>query len=194
MKKHFIFATANSHKLQEVHKVLNHDMYTVESLKDVGITDDIPETGDTLEENALIKARYVADKMSANVFSEDSGLEVDALDGAPGVITARYAGSQKDAKDNMQLLLNNLKGASDREAQFRAIIALIIDGQEVLFEGVVRGRIATAISGVEGFGYDPIFIPDGYDSTFADLPSEVKLSMSHRSKALKKMMNFLENR
>lgn len=191
MKKQLIFATANIHKQEEVGKVIDHSKFEFVNLKDVGITEDIEETGDTLEANALIKARYVVQRTKSNVFSEDTGLEVDALGGDPGVITARYAGPQKDAHDNMDLLIKNLEGKDDRSAQFRAVIALIIDGQEVLFEGIVRGRIAKEKSGVEGFGYDPIFIPEGYDKTFAELPDEIKLGMSHRTRAVNKMVEFL---
>ncbi len=191
MKKQLIFATANTHKLEEVGKVIDHSKFELVNLKDVGITEDIEETGDTLEANALIKARYVVERTKSNVFSEDTGLEVDTLGGDPGVITARYAGPQKDAHDNMDLLIKNLEGKEDRSAQFRAVIALIIDGQEVLFEGIVRGSIAKEKSGVEGFGYDPIFIPEGYDKTFAELPDEIKLGMSHRTRAVNKMVEFL---
>jgi len=191
MKKQLIFATANVHKQEEVGKVIDHSKFEFVNLKDVGITEDIEETGDTLEANALIKARYVVERTKSNVFSEDTGLEVDALGGDPGVITARYAGPQKDANDNMDLLIKNLEGQEDRSAQFRAVIALIIDGQEVLFEGIVRGSIAQEKSGVDGFGYDPIFIPEGYDKTFAELPDEIKLGMSHRTRAVNKMVEFL---
>ena len=191
MKKQLIFATANTHKLEEVGKVIDHSKFELVNLKDVGITEDIEETGDTLEANALIKARYVVEKTKSNVFSEDTGLEVDVLGGDPGVITARYAGPQKDANDNMDLLIKNLVGKVDRSAQFRAVIALIIDGQEVLFEGIVRGSIAKEKSGVDGFGYDPIFIPEGYNKTFAELPDEIKLGMSHRTRAVNKMVEFL---
>ncbi len=191
MKKQLIFATANVHKQEEVGKVIDHSKFEFVNLKDVGITEDIEETGDTLEANALIKARYVLAKTKSNVFSEDTGLEVDALGGDPGVITARYAGPQKDAHDNMDLLIKNLEGKEDRSAQFRAVIALIIDGQEVLFEGIVRGSIAKEKSGVDGFGYDPIFIPEGYDKTFAELPDDIKLGMSHRTRAVNKMVEFL---
>jgi len=193
MKKKLIFATGNAHKLGEVSKVIDHSKFDLIDMKSEGITEDIPETADTLEENALIKARYVAERLDGNVFSEDTGLEVDALQGDPGVLTARYAGPQKDANDNMDLLLQNLEDKDDRSAQFRAIIALIIDGQEVLFEGIVRGRIADKKAGVDGFGYDPIFIPEGYDKTFAELPDDIKISMSHRSRALGKMVEFLKN-
>lgn len=191
MTKQLVFATANAHKLEEVRKVIDHSRFELVNLKEVGITEDIAETGDTLEANALIKARYVVERTQSNVFSEDTGLEVDALGGDPGVITARYAGPQKDAHDNMDLLIKNLEDKEDRSAQFRAVIALIIDGQEVLFEGIVRGTIAKEKSGVDGFGYDPIFIPEGYDKTFAELPDEVKLGMSHRTRAVNKMVEFL---
>lgn len=192
MKK-LVFATANSHKLGEVKKVLNPSLFNVLSLRDIEVTEDIEETGSTLEENSLIKARYIAERFDTNVFSEDTGLEVDALGGDPGVYTARYGGPEKDAHQNMDLLLQNLAPHADRSAQFRAVIALIIDDTEVLFEGIVRGRIADQKAGVEGFGYDPIFIPEGYDQTFAELPDEVKLGMSHRSRAVAKMVAFLES-
>ena len=188
-----IFATANSHKLEEVKKVVDTSMYSLRNLKDVGITEDIVEYGSTLEENAIIKSKYVFDRIGENVFSEDTGLEVKALGGDPGVYTARYGGPQKNANDNMDLLLKNLKGKSDRSAQFRACISLIYNGQEVLFEGIVKGKIALEKAGTDGFGYDPIFIPEGYEKSFAELPDEVKLNMSHRTKAIRKMFTFLEN-
>ena len=188
-----IFATGNQHKFSEVFQVIDKSKYDLKSLKDLDFTEDIEETGSTLEENALLKARFIADRFHTNVFSEDTGLEVDALDGAPGVYTARYGGPEKDAHQNMDFLLKNLNGHTNRAAQFRAIIALIIDGQEVLFEGIIRGTIALKKSGHEGFGYDPIFIPEGYDKSFAELPDEVKLSLSHRSRAVSKMVTFLES-
>ncbi|MEE9437455.1 MAG: RdgB/HAM1 family non-canonical purine NTP pyrophosphatase [Saprospiraceae bacterium] len=194
MKSTLIFATANTHKMQEVAKVIDHDKYEFLNLLDVNITEEIEETGDTLEENALIKARYVYQKTGKNVFSEDTGLEISALDGMPGVITARYAGPQKDAQKNMDLVIKNLSNYQDRSARFRAVIALIIDGNEVLFEGIVNGTIATVKSGVEGFGYDPIFIPQGHSKSFAELPDKVKLEMSHRTRAINKMLSFLEGR
>ena len=186
-----IFATGNKHKMEEVSKVIDTSKYRLQNLKDIGIHEDIVEDGDTLEANALIKARYVHRKTSSNVFSEDTGLEVYSLGGEPGVQTARYGGPQKDADDNMNLLLKNLASHEDRSAQFRACIALIYNGQEVVFEGIVKGRIAFERSGQDGFGYDPIFIPEGYDKSFADLPEDVKLGMSHRSRALSKMCDFL---
>jgi XTP/dITP diphosphohydrolase len=188
-----IFASANKHKLEEVNKVVDTSKFTLKNLRDIGILEDIVEDGSTLEENALIKARFVYNKTGENVFSEDTGLEVLALGGEPGVITARYGGPQKDAHDNMDLLLKNLSIYNDRSAQFRACIALIFNGKEMLFEGIVKGKIATIKSGVEGFGYDPIFIPEGYDKSFAELPDEVKLNMSHRTRAINEMITFLEN-
>jgi XTP/dITP diphosphohydrolase len=188
-----IFATANTHKLDEVNKVIDSSKFKLSNLKDVGINEDIVEDGSTLEENALIKARFVYNKQNGNVFSEDTGLEVFALGGEPGVYTARYGGPKKNADDNMDLLLKNLVGHKDRSAQFRACIALIFKGKEVLFEGIVKGSIAKVKSGVDGFGYDPIFIPEGYDKSFAELPDEVKLNMSHRTRALNKMIAFLDN-
>jgi len=191
--RELIFASANTHKLAEVGKVIDTSKFLLKNLKEVSIFEDIVEDGDTLEENALIKARYVHQKTGFDVFSEDTGLEVQALGGEPGVFTARYAGPQKDANDNMDLLLQNLANHKNRSAQFRACIALIIDGKEVLFEGIVKGRIASEKSGTEGFGYDPIFIPEGYELSFAELPDSVKLSMSHRTRAVRKMVDFLES-
>lgn len=191
--KTLIFATGNNHKISEAQEIIGTNRYHLKSLKDIGVTEDIPETGKTLEENALIKARHVHLTTRNPVFSEDTGLEVDVLNGAPGVFTARYAGSKKNAHDNMELLLKNMQGFHNRSAQFRAVIALIINQEEHLFEGIIRGRIATEISGKNGFGYDPIFIPEGYNKSFAELPSDVKQSLSHRSRALQKMFAHIEN-
>lgn len=188
-----IFASANEHKLEEVNKVVDASKFTLKNLRDIGILEEIIEDGETLEENALIKARYVHQKTNQNVFSEDTGLEVASLGGDPGVYTARYGGAQKNADDNMDLLLKNLLDKEDRSAQFRACVALIFEGKEVIFEGIVKGRIANKKSGHEGFGYDPIFIPEGYDKSFAELPDEVKLGMSHRTRAMEKMFAFLDS-
>lgn len=187
-----IFATNNKHKIAEAMQVIGHLDMEVVTLQEVGIHEDIIEDGMTLSENATIKSRFVWDKLGVPVFSEDSGLEVDALDGAPGVHTARYAGDQKDAIDNMNLLLKNMEGLVDRSAQFRAVMSIIIDDKEHHVEGIVRGKIATKIAEGGGFGYDPIFIPDGYDKTFAELPNEVKISMSHRTKALQKLRAYIQ--
>jgi XTP/dITP diphosphohydrolase len=177
-----VFATNNAHKAREIEQILGPG-YTVKTLKDIGCLEDIPETADTLEGNALIKARYVKEKYGYDCFSEDTGLEVEALGGAPGVHTARYAGDQKNPADNIALLLQNLSDKDDRRAQFRTVIALIRDGREVLYTGVCTGQIADNMRGTGGFGYDPVFIPDGYEQTFAELGEDVKNRISHRAKA-----------
>ncbi len=192
-KKILVFATGNQHKIDEISKVLDVEKYHVVSMKDMGITQDISETGETLEENAGQKAAFVYDILGENVFAEDTGLEVEALDNAPGVYTARYAGDQRDPQKNMDYLLLNLEGKENRNARFRTVISLIYDGNEYLFEGVVKGEIAKAKSGTRGFGYDPVFVPEGYDRTFGELPDEIKLSISHRTRAFQKMIDFLSN-
>jgi XTP/dITP diphosphohydrolase len=186
-----IFATNNQHKVDEIKMVLGAG-FDVRTLKDIGCEEDIPETADTLEGNALLKARYVKDLYGYDCFAEDSGLEVKALDGAPGVITARYAGLQRDNDDNMNLLLQNLEPHSDRSAQFRTVIALIQDDKEHLFEGVCKGKIAPDKRGTGGFGYDPIFIPDGYTETFAELGDAVKTEISHRARATRAFLDFIQ--
>ncbi len=186
-----IFATHNPNKAREVGQILGEG-YEVKTLTDIGCLTEIPETADTLEGNALIKARHVLDHYGYDCFSEDTGLEVAALDGAPGVITARYAGEQRSPDDNMGLLLHNLVDKSDRRAQFRTVVALMLDGQEYLFEGICPGSIALARSGSGGFGYDPIFVPDGYTETFAELGDEVKNRISHRALAVQKLIAFLK--
>jgi len=193
MKDKLIFATGNPNKVRETGQILK-DYMEVISMKDIGATEDIPETMPTLEGCALQKARYLAINYQVNCFSEDTGLEVDALGGAPGVITARYAGPEKNAAANMALLLKELGDSSNRGAQFRTIIALILNGEEHLFEGIVRGKISHQKEGTGGFGYDPIFIPEGHEATFANLPAEVKHGISHRSRALAKLVDFLETR
>ena len=187
-----IFATANEHKLSEIKNIL--PSYTILGLKDIGVYEDIVEDGATLEENALIKAKYLFEKTNSPSLSEDTGLEVDALDGQPGVHTARFAGEERDPVQNMQKLLQMLDGKKDRSAQFRTVISLV-NGSEVLyFEGIVRGKIAEKMSGNEGFGYDPIFIPDGHDDTFADLDSSIKNTISHRARAVTKLIDYLNKR
>ena len=188
--KSIVFATSNPNKVREVNAMLG-DNYIIKSLPDIGCDVDIPETSPTLEGNAHLKAQYVVDNFQLNCFSEDTGLEVDALDGAPGVITARYAGTHRSANDNMDLLLKNLEGEGTRGAQFRTVIALIIDGKEYLFEGICRGTIALEKSGDKGFGYDPVFIPEGFDKTFAELDAATKNKISHRGRAVEKLVNFL---
>ena len=161
------------------------------SLADIDCHDDIPETADTLEGNALIKARYIYDKYGCSCFADDTGLEVDALGGEPGVYSARYAGENNDSEANMRKLLQNLTGKSERSAQFRTVIALIIEGEEFLFDGIVRGRISEERMGSAGFGYDPIFIPDGYEESFAQMAAEQKNAISHRSRAAAALNEYL---
>jgi len=185
-----VFATNNPHKAQEVEQILG-GAYQVKTLRDIGCLEDIEETEDTLEGNALLKARHVKQRYGYDCFSEDTGLEVDALGGQPGVHTARYAGPQRSAEDNIQLLLSNLEGKPDRRARFRTIIALITDGQEILLEGICPGSIATEKRGTGGFGYDPVFIPEGYDQSFAELGEEVKNRISHRALATEKLVREL---
>lgn len=187
-----IFATNNAHKLGEVQALLG-DAFTLVTLRECGITEDIPETADTLEGNALQKARYVYEKTGLDCFADDTGLEVDALGGAPGVHSARYATDGHDFAANNRLLLKNLEGVTDRTARFRTVIALIIDGVEYTFEGRVEGTIATSESGSEGFGYDPLFVPSGEIITFAQMSAEAKNAISHRGRAVAKLVNFLKN-
>ncbi len=185
-----IFSTNNQHKLAEVQSALG-DKIELVTLKEVGITEDIPENGATLEENASIKSGYVFERLGMDCFADDTGLEVDALGGAPGVHTARYAQIEKDDNKNIDLLLKNLQGQQNRAAQFRTVISLRFSGKEYLFEGVVRGVIAESRRGDDGFGYDPVFIPDGYDRTFAQMTMEEKNQISHRGRAVAKLVEFL---
>lgn len=185
-----VFATNNPHKAREVEQILG-GAYQIKTLKDIGCHEEIEETEDTLEGNALLKARYVKERYGYDCFSEDTGLEVTALNGAPGVHTARYAGPGRDPDDNIRLLLHELEGKADRSARFRTLIALTTGEGEILLEGICAGRIATAKQGVGGFGYDPVFIPDGYEATFAVLGEEVKNKVSHRAKATAKLVETL---
>lgn len=188
-----IFATANKNKLKEATTLLKSDII-IKSLTDVGFDEDIPETENTLEGNASLKAKFIAQKFNCNCFADDTGLEIVALNGEPGVFSARYAGEEKNSEDNMQKVLEKLQGIANREAQFRTIITLILDGKEYVFEGIVKGVITNEKRGTDGFGYDPIFIPDGYDKTFAEMTLEEKNELSHRAIALNKMAEFLNNR
>lgn len=188
-----IFATHNQHKLEEVKTMLASTPFDIVGLTEMDYHDEIIEDGTTLEQNATIKSETIFKKYNIDVFSDDSGLEVEALDMAPGVYTARYAGVQKNAHDNMDKVLQNLQGISNRKARFRAVVSLIIDGKEHQFEGIVNGTIAHQKSGKEGFGYDPIFIPEGHDVTFAELPAQVKNEISHRGRAIAKLCDFLRN-
>ena len=186
-----IFATNNAHKLGEVQALLGDDFELV-TLRECGITEDIPETAETLEGNALQKARYVYSKTGLDCFADDTGLEVDALGGAPGVHSARYATDGHDFAANNSLLLKNLEGAQERTARFRTVIALILDGVEYTLEGRVEGVIATEESGSEGFGYDPLFVPSGEIITFAQMSAEAKNAISHRGRAVAELVKFLK--
>ena len=186
-----VFATNNKHKLQEVRDIVG-DRVEVLSLADINCYDDIPETADTLQGNALIKARHIYEKYGLDCFADDTGLEVEAIDGAPGVYSARYAGEECDSEANMRKLLENLTGKTNRNAQFRTVIALIINGEEMLFNGIVKGTIATEKKGDSGFGYDPVFVPEGYSESFAQMSGEMKNSMSHRFRATRQLADFLK--
>ncbi len=185
-----LFATNNAHKLTEVQAVLG-DSYTLVTPRDCGVTEEIPETQPTLEGNALQKARYLYERTGLDCFADDTGLEVEALGGAPGVHSARYATDGHDFAANNRLLLRNLAGKENRRARFRTVVALILGGREYLFEGVVEGQIIDRETGHEGFGYDPLFRPDGYDRTFAQMTTEEKNAVSHRARAVRKLAAFL---
>ncbi len=186
-----VFATNNAHKLEEVRQILG-DRFKVLSLNDINCHDDIPETGDTFQDNALQKARFVKEHYGYDCFADDTGLEVKALGGAPGVHSARYAGDH-DSEANMTKLLRELEKKPDRSAQFRTVVALILNGQEVLFEGIVTGKIAQERHyGDGGFGYDPIFVPDGYTETFSQMSSQGKNLISHRGRAVRKLADYLK--
>ena len=193
MRKKFVFATNNSHKLEEVTAILGEKVELL-SMKDIKCDTDIPETADTLEGNALLKARYIFDNYHLDCFADDTGLEVEALNGAPGVYSARYAGGVgHDAQANMLKLLHELEGKENRKAQFRTAISLILDGKEYLFEGVIKGEIIKEKRGDSGFGYDPVFMPEGYDRTFAELGNDIKNQISHRALAVQKLCEFLQS-
>lgn len=186
-----VFATNNAHKLEEIRAMLGTDIEIL-SLADIDCHDDIPETADTLQGNALIKARWVKERYGFDCFADDTGLEVSALGGAPGVHTARYAYPDRhDPEANTQKLLEALKNKNDRSARFRTVIALIYNGEEHLFEGIVNGQIASEKRGTEGFGYDPVFSPEDTGRTFAELGVEVKNRISHRARAVQKLVDFL---
>lgn len=192
--KNLVFATGNSHKLQEVQGLFKEG-FALSCLKDVNITEEIPETADNLVDNALQKAWYVYKKCGIPCFADDTGLEVEALNGAPGVYSARYAGEQKDSRLNMLLLLKNMNGKENRNARFRTIIAYIDENaQEHIFEGEIRGKIIENMAGENGFGYDPIFVPEGYDKTFAQLSSETKNKISHRARAMEKFLSYINSK
>ena len=192
-----VFATNNVHKLEEIREILGPS-FEIVSLSDIGCHEDIPETGETIEENAHQKVAYIAEKYDHDCFADDTGLEVFALNGEPGVHSARYAeGTDHDSEANMAKLLRKLENNNNRDARFRTCISLIQKGtdgkyHEVQCEGEVRGHIATEKHGTEGFGYDPIFVPDGYDKSFAELGEEVKNKISHRARAVKKLADYLK--
>lgn len=198
-----VFATNNAHKLDEVRNILGTDFQVV-SLSDIGCTEDIPETGSTLKENAQQKAEYIYNKYGIACFADDTGLEVEALGGEPGIYSARYAainnaGEGHDSEANMNVLLQKLEGKDNRKAHFKTVICLVgfnsefsIPNSALFFEGIVEGSITTERSGAEGFGYDPIFKPEGYDKTFAELGNEIKNDISHRARAVAKLAEFLK--
>lgn len=186
-----IFATHNYNKVKEVSKMLPSYL-SMKSLSDINFLDEIEETGETFEENALLKAKTIADKTGKNIFADDSGLIIEALDGAPGVYSHRYAGTGED-KDNIAKALKELKDKTNRKAYFISIFCLILDNKEYFFEGRVNGTISTEILGENGFGYDPIFIPDGFSKSFAQMTAEEKNKISHRGKAVEKLNDFLTN-
>lgn len=188
-----IFATNNRHKLEEVREILG-DGYGLSTPREMGITEEIPEEQETLEGNALQKARYIWERTGEDCFADDTGLEVEALGGAPGVYSARYAGEHCSFEDNMNKLLAEMEGVENRRARFRTVIALIIGGREHLFEGEVAGVITTARAGVGGFGYDPIFRPDGFDVTFAEMDATAKNAISHRGRAVARLAEFLHSK
>ena len=190
MKRKIVFATNNAHKLQEMRQIAG-EAFEILSLADIDCRQELPETADTLEGNASMKAQYVFDHFGLDCFADDTGLEVDALNGAPGVHSARYATDGHDDVANTALLLRNLSGVANRAARFRTAIALIEDGQLRLFEGKVEGAIATARAGAGGFGYDPVFIPNGHNCSFAEMTPEQKNAISHRARAAKALFDYL---
>lgn len=192
MANSFIFATNNPNKLEEVRDIAN-GKFKIMSISDFGINYDLPEDQTTLEGNALQKARFLYEKTGVNCFADDTGLEVSALNGAPGVYSARYAGDGKSAEENVKKLLENLSGCSNRDARFRTVIALVLDGTEYFFEGIIEGHIIEDERGKNGFGYDPVFVPLGLDDTFAELPCEIKNIVSHRALAIEKLFYFLRH-
>lgn len=192
MKPVLLFASSNKGKTEEIRELLK-EKYEIRDLHDIGFSGEIPETGGTLEENAVIKAECLAKLRNADCFADDSGLMVDALNGEPGVHSARYAGEQKDPGANMHLLLKNLDGVRNRKASFVTVIALVLKGKKYLFEGRVDGMITGTPQGTGGFGYDPVFQPDGYEITFAQMSRDQKNAISHRAKAVKKLVDFLSS-
>lgn len=193
MTHELIFATNNLHKLTEIQSIIG-DNFKLKSLQQIGCTEDIPETAPTLEGNALLKAQYIYDRFGKNCFADDTGLEIEALNGRPGVFSARYATNGHDFEANIDKVLEELSWTTNRKARFRTVIALILDGAVHYFEGIVNGEIIAERKGVKGFGYDPVFLPDGYTLTFAEMPLEEKNKISHRARAVNQLVNFLNLR
>jgi XTP/dITP diphosphohydrolase len=187
-----VFATNNANKILEIQSMLPESIEII-SLESIGCHEEIPETADTIEENAIMKANYVTEKYGYDCFADDTGLEVDALNGEPGVFSARYAGEQRSAEDNMTLLLSNLEDKTNRKAQFKTVITLNLKGKQYLFTGIAKGEITLDRAGNQGFGYDPIFRPENYQETFAQLSLETKNKISHRGKATVELIAFLNN-
>ncbi len=185
-----VFATNNKHKLEEVQNIISNNIKIL-SLADINCHDDIPETADTLEGNALLKAKFINEIYGYDCFADDTGLEVEVLNNAPGVYSARYAGENHDAEANMNKLLNEMQGQENRKARFRTVISLILNKKEYIFEGIINGSIIPVKRGNNGFGYDPIFVPDGYTQTFAEMGNEIKNKISHRALAVKELTTFL---
>lgn len=188
-----VFATNNRHKLEEITRMLK-DKYEIISLEEIGCREEIPEDYETLQENALEKARYVKEHYGYDCFADDTGLEIEALGNRPGVYSARYAGPAKNSEDNMHKVLGEMKGEENRKARFRTVIALLLGGEEHFFEGIVEGKILEQQQGEIGFGYDPIFCPEGYRESFAEMPMEQKNQISHRGQAVRKLAEFLSRR
>jgi len=186
-----VFATNNQHKLREIQQILGQ-RFNLLSLNDINCLEDIPEESPTIEENSMDKAVYVFDKYAKNCFADDTGLEVEALEGRPGVISARYAGEEKDMNKNIEKVLNELINQAKRKARFKTVISLILDGQKFQFEGIINGQIIKEKTGIGGFGYDPVFVPDGYNITFAEMDADEKNKISHRGLAVQKLVDFLK--
>jgi XTP/dITP diphosphohydrolase len=193
MTHDLIFATNNQHKISEIQSLIG-DNFILKSLQQIGCTEDIPETEPTLEGNALLKAQYVFNKYGKNCFADDTGLEIEALDGRPGVFSARYATDGHDFEANIDKVLAELAGVENRKARFRTVVTLIREGSVHYFEGIVNGEIITERKGIKGFGYDPVFLPDGYKQTFAEMPLDEKNKISHRARAVKKLIDFLNQK
>lgn len=186
-----VFASNNQHKVEEVRAIIGSKI-NLKSLNDINCHEEIPETGDTFIENAGQKSKFVYDRYNLNCFADDSGLEIDALNGEPGVHSAHYSGT-RDFQENINLVLSRLEGKTNRKARFKTVISLILEGKEHLFEGIIDGKISLQQSGVKGFGYDPIFIPEGYAISFAEMSADEKNKISHRAKAMKKLIQFLNS-